>query len=241
MDDRNIEKPLAGHSRDIRMLFVVASPKLAKKAEVMFEEGRVPLIYRSYGRGTASSEMMNTLGLSDVDKSVLICTLPKLFADEMLRKLRKQLRLGLVNTGVAFTVPITGTSGKMLKLIESMEKEEDMDANVDNKGSEMKMEESTYTLIMAIVDRGYSEAVMEAARPKGATGGTVLNCRRVGGEDAMRFWGITLQPERELVIILADKSEKKNIMKSISEGCGMRSEAHGVVMSLPVDSVMGLE
>ncbi|MCD7766569.1 MAG: P-II family nitrogen regulator [Lachnospiraceae bacterium] len=94
---------------------------------------------------------------------------------------------------------------------------------------------------MAIVDRGYSETVMEAARLKGATGGTVINSRRVGTEEAMRFWGISVQPERELVLILADRSEKKSIMKAIGESCGMRSEAHGVVMSLPVDSVVGLE
>ncbi|MCD8155067.1 MAG: P-II family nitrogen regulator [Clostridiales bacterium] len=129
----------------------------------------------------------------------------------------------------------------MLKLIEQMKKEENRDSDDSAKRSEMKMEESTYALIMAIVDRGYSEAVMEAARPKGATGGTVINSRRVGTEEAMRFWGISVQPERELVLILADRSEKKNIMKAIAESCGMRQEAHGVVMSLPVDSVVGLD
>lgn len=166
---------------------------------------------------------------------------PKVFADELLKKLRKQLRLGLVNTGVAFTVPISGTNGRMLKLIEQIEKEENRDSDDSAKRSERKMEESTYALIMAIVDRDYSEVVMEAARPKGATGGTVINSRRVGTEEARRFWGISVQPERELVLILADRSEKKSIMKAIGESCGMRSEAHGVVMSLPVDSVVGLD
>lgn len=241
MDDQMMKKPAPGSKPCIHMLFVVTSPKLAQKAELMFEAGHVPLVYRSYGRGTASSEMMDTLGLSNVNKCVLICMLPKVFVDELLKKLRKQLRLGQVNTGAAFTVPISGTNGRTLKLIEQIEKEANGDRDDSVKRSEMKMEESAYALIMAIVDRGYSEADMEAARPKGATGGTVINSRRVGTEEAMHFWEISVQPERELVLILADRSEKKSIMKAIDESCGMRSEAHGVVMSLPVDSIVGLD
>ncbi len=223
------------------MLFVVTSPKLARKAELMFETGHVPLVYRSYGHGTASSEVMDMLGLSDEDKCILIAALSEIFADEMLKKLRRELRLGLVNTGVAFTVPVSAANGKMLKLIEKVneEKGQTCDHNIKRSGS--KMEEGTYELIMAIVNRGCSEAVMEAARPEGATGGTVINSRRVGSEEAMRFWGINVQPERELVLILADRSKKKDIMKAISENCGMRTEARGVVLSLPVDSVVGLE
>ncbi len=233
--------PAAKHNHHIRVLFVVTSPKLATKAEMMFEAGHVPLVYRSNVHGTASSEVMDMLGLSDESKSVLITMLPVILADEMLKKLRRELRLGLINTGVAFTVPVSAASGKMLKLIEQLEGEKDETCDQSAKRSGSKMEESTYELIMAIVNRGYSEAVMEAARPEGATGGTVINSRRVGSEEAMRFWGISVQPERELVLILIDRSKKKDIMKAIGESCGMRSEAHGVVLSMPVDSVVGLE
>lgn len=103
------------------------------------------------------------------------------------------------------------------------------------------MAECEYSLIMAIVEQGYSEAVMNAARPMGATGGTVFHCRRAGSEEAMHFWGITVQPEREIVIVLANRSEKLGIMKAIGEKCGMSSEAHGVVLSLPVDGVAGMD
>ncbi len=209
--------------------------------------------------------MMNLLGLSGTDKIIMISMLPKIFADEMLKKLRRQLRLGLVDTGVAFTIPVSGVNSRTMKLMEGMESAgntEDnrttgansvtgaaaftgavaaAEMNSITEGRKTEMTESTYSLIMAMVDRGYSESVMEAARPQGATGGTVINSRRVGSEEAMHFWGITVQPERELVMILAEKSCKKEIMRAIGEKCGMRSEAHGIVMSLPVDGVAGLE
>ena len=86
-------------------------------------------------------------------------------------------------------------------------------------------------MIMAIVNQGYSEEVMAAAKTAGATGGTVFQSRRVGSEDTIKFWGITIQPEREMVLIL---------MKSIGKSCGIQSEAQGVVFSLPVDNMIGL-
>ncbi len=75
----------------LRMLFLIATPKLVNKAANLFKEGNVPLQYLFYAQGTASSEIMDTLGLGSIDKTVLMCMIPKLFADKMLRKLRKEL------------------------------------------------------------------------------------------------------------------------------------------------------
>ena len=40
--------------------------------------------------------------------------------------------------------------------------------------------------------------------------------------------------------VLAEQDKKVDIMRRISETCGMHSEAKGVVLSLPIDEVMGL-
>ncbi len=96
-------------------------------------------------------------------------------------------------------------------------------------------------MIMAIVNQGFSEEVMAAAKKAGATGGTVFQSRRVGSEYTIQFWGITIQPEREVVLILSSKENKLEIMKNIGKSCGMQSEAHGIVFSVPVDSMIGIE
>ena len=43
-----------------------------------------------------------------------------------------------------------------------------------------------------------------------------------------------------MVLILAEHESKVGIMSAISEKCGMHSEAKGLVVSLPIDSVMGI-
>ena len=99
------------------------------------------------------------------------------------------------------------------------------------------MQENDYQIIVALVNQGYSEEVMAAARPAGAAGGTVLHSRRVGAEEALSQWGFSLQEEKEAVMILA----KLAIMQAICDNCGLQSEAQGIVLSLPVDNVVGLE
>ena len=221
-----------------RMLFLIATPKLVNKAVGMFKEGNVPTQYIFHAQGTASSEVMDMLGLDGVDKNILMTMMPKLFADEMLKKLRKQLHLGMPNTGISFTVAMSGGSGHILQLMEKMEPEEKERLAERN---ETDMTDNEYSMIMAIVNQGFSEDVMNAARPKGASGGTVFHSRRVGNEEAMKFWKISVQEEREVVIILAGKEDKLAIMQEIGKKCGMQSKAQGIVMSLPVDSVVGLD
>ena len=96
-------------------------------------------------------------------------------------------------------------------------------------------------MVIAVVNQGYSEDVMAAARPAGTGGGTVLHSRRVGSDETLTFWGISVQPEKEVVLILCRQEDKMNIMKAIAESCGMKSEAQGLVISLPVETVVGID
>lgn len=221
-----------------QMLFLIGTPKLVNKAASLFKEVRVPVQYSLNAQGTASSEIMDMLGLDGVDKRILLSMLPKFFAGEMLTKLQKKLHLGMPNTGIAFTVPMSGGSGRIIQLLETMQPEEKQTLSERN---ETEMAESRYSMIMTIVNQGFSENVMNAARPMGASGGTVFHSRRIGTEEAMKFWKISVQQEREVVIILARKEDKLPIMQAIGRECGMQSEANGIVLSLPVDGVVGLD
>ena len=98
-----------------------------------------------------------------------------------------------------------------------------------------------YQLVLAIVNRGCSEEVMEAARPAGAKGGTVISARRVGYEDVQNLLGFTLQPEKEIVAILIPREQKLPVMQAINKAAGLKTDCRGVLFSLPVDDIMGLQ
>lgn len=220
-----------------QLLMLIATPKLADKAAEMFLKSALPIQYRLGAEGTASSEIMDTLGLGSTDKGVLISTVPESFGRVMLGMLHSELRLDAVNSGIAFTISLTATSKLLLQM---MQKTAEDSTQPENGKGVNTMTGRTHTLIATIVNRGFSSEVMDAARAAGAGGGTVIHSRSIDSEEATAFWGLSAQEEKEIVLILAEVERKVAIMSAISDKCGMHSEANGIVLSLPIDSVMGL-
>lgn len=97
-----------------------------------------------------------------------------------------------------------------------------------------------FEVIFCIVDAGFSDSVMSAARECGARGGTVLNARGTAREDAEKLFNISIQPEKEIVLILASNDIKDNILHAIYKNVGLNTSAQGIAFSLPVDDVVGL-
>lgn len=219
-------------------LVLITTPKLAKKAAGMFQKSAVPVQYEWNAVGTASSEMIDVLGLGSPDKNILLSILPKTLADEMLKKLKKTLKLGTINSGIAFTLTLSGASRLVVRMLEQL----DQDACEQAEGKDrVGMSDTKYSLIAAVINQGYSENVMEAARTAGAGGGTVVPSRCIGDEQTMGFLGLSLQDEKDMVFIVAENESKLKIMQAIGEKCGMHSEAKGIVVSLPIDHVIGFE
>ena len=220
-----------------QLLMLIATPKLADKAASLFMKSALPIQYRLNGEGTASSEIMDMLGLGSTDKALLISTVPNSFGKTILKKLHTELRLDAVNSGIAFTVPLTGVSKLMLQMMDHTAAQS---GEINRRKGENSMDDSTYTLIAAIVNRGFCDDVMDAARAAGAGGGTVVHSRSIGNREASSVWGLSVQEEKEIVLILADHEKKGDIMRAIGEKCGMHSDAKGIVLSLPIDSVTGI-
>ena len=100
--------------------------------------------------------------------------------------------------------------------------------------------EYSHEMIVCIVNAGFSEAVMDAAKELGARGGTVLNARGTAGMEAERFFKIAIQPEKEMVMILVPKDLKDDILHALYKSVGLKTPGQGIAFSLPVDSVVGL-
>lgn len=101
------------------------------------------------------------------------------------------------------------------------------------------MESAKYSLIIAVTNRGYTDVVMDAAKKEGARGGTYIHARGTSNLETQKFLGINIEPEKDLILIIAEKNIKINIMKAINEQAGLAQEGKGIVFSLPVDDVIG--
>jgi nitrogen regulatory protein PII len=97
------------------------------------------------------------------------------------------------------------------------------------------MSENQFELILCIVNAGYSQNVMDAARQAGARGGTILRGRGSANPEAEEFFNITIQPDKEVVLILVSASIKDDVLKAVYKNSGLSTEGQGIAFSLPVE------
>lgn len=223
---------MSKHNVSYQLMTLITTHKLGDKAESIFKKHGLSLQYRLSAEGTASSDMMDMLGLGSVDKCVLVSVLPRTAAQDILGKLKRELRMHAVNSGIAFTIPLSGGSGLLLHLAKGAGEETD-------RKDESTMTERTHALVVAMINRGFSGDVMEAAKAAGARGGTVMHSRCIGSAEASALLGLSANEEKEIVMILTDAAQKTAIMEAVTARCGAATAAKGLVMSLPVNSVTG--
>ena len=102
------------------------------------------------------------------------------------------------------------------------------------------MNENMYEVIYAVVNHGFADLVMTASRSAGARGGTVLSARGTGSKDMEQFFGVTITPEKDIVMILVPKEIRDKVLTSINEGAGMSTKGQGIAFALPVSDTIGL-
>lgn len=103
------------------------------------------------------------------------------------------------------------------------------------------MMEKQFEVIFCIINAGFSDTVMDAARKEGASGGTVLKGRGLAGRDAQQAFKINIQPEKEVVIILVPIEIKDRVLRSINTFTGLGTEGQGIAFSMPVERAIGLK
>ena len=106
----------------------------------------------------------------------------------------------------------------------------------------MKMEEQeNFEIIIGIVNEGFSEVAMNAARDAGARGGTITHARGTGTKEMEKKYGIVITPQKEMIYILVNSKIRDEVMTAMNKAVGTDTNAQGIIFSLPVSDVSGLK
>ncbi len=97
-----------------------------------------------------------------------------------------------------------------------------------------------YEVVFCVVNSGFSETVMESARSAGARGGTILTATGTANPQSEKFFGITVKPNKEIVMILVDANIKENVLHNLYRDVGLNTAGQGIAFTLPVNDVAGL-
>ena len=217
----------------IKMTIIIIRRGYGERVIDKFKEGELGFHYVCHGMGTVNSEVLEYLGVGEADKDVIFSITHEKKVQEIMQSIRDGIDLGLPDRGIICSIDVTAASKIVDRTIRDKAVEYDGEVQAldqDNK----------YSMIVSVVNRGYTDEVMAAAKKVGARGGTVIHARGIGTEEAGKFLGVALQPEKEIVLIIARQKEKTAIMSAISEAAGIHTKAHGFLISLPVEEFTGI-
>ena len=102
------------------------------------------------------------------------------------------------------------------------------------------MSDKSYEMIFCIINSGFSETVMDAAREAGARGGTVIRARGTAGKEAEEIFQITIHPDKEVLMILVPKEIKDAVLDAVYKSAGMSTAGQGIAFSMAVNRTVGL-
>ena len=171
------------------------------------------------GRRISASGFASMLGLGGSTVDIIYIVVEGEKKDSIYSAIQKECENEKPNFGILFS---TG-AGTLLK-------------NGNEFKGEEEMSETTHELITVILNRGYADDAMAAARKAGAGGGTVINARGTAREDDEKFFGVHIVPEKEMLLIVVDKEKKDAVFEAIRTLPCLKEPGSGITFSQSADS-----
>lgn len=215
---------------ELYLVMAITDRAKGESMAAVFRDEKLPLVLTAMGQGTATGDHLSLHGLTATEKAVVSTVATAEEAKRVMKAAKRTLYIDIPGNGIMLTVPIKSVAGarSLAALTDCKE-----------KGGVPKMEFS-HELIVVILNEGYADDVMDAARAAGAGGGTVLHAKGTGRGRAESFFGVSLAEEKDMIYIVANAGEKAQIMKAIQTQAGPGTKPGAICFSLPISAVAGL-
>ncbi len=214
-----------------KLLVTIANKDKVDRIVRLYKRHNITYSCLINGIGTASSSLLSYFGLDEVKKSILLTIVPCVLETKIMYDLHNKLELYKPGNGICFSISITSASRYLSTIYK--------DLTITKEEYKM-INEKEYELIVLIVREGYASLAMDAAKRVGASGGTLINGIGLGSSEAKKFLGITIEPEKDVVLIITPREEKSKVMEEVTKDVGLSQEGRGILFSMPVDNVVGL-
>lgn len=214
-----------------KLLVFVIGRNDDKKFQKIFHKYGIIFRVGAYCKGTASKKIKVSFGLDEVEKEIIYCLIPGYLEANIFYDLKRLLKIEKPGRGIAFTVNLNASEAFLKEALE----------DIKPSREEIEMEkDKNYSLIVSIVNEGHADQVMSVARKEGASGGTLINGLGLETKEIRNLLGISISPEKDIVLIIALDEDKKQIMEAITDKVGITKDGNGIIFSLPVESVIGI-
>ena len=222
----------------VKLLVSIIDKKDDARYSEIVNDTTVAVSFSGIGHGTARSSYMSYFGFDEVEKRVVFSLFPERVERSLLANLNKGLRLFLPGRGIAFTVPLSGISNLVEgAVLAGVDKNEKQDARASSNKKEKK---TMHELVIAVINKDFTDVAIDAARDAGATGATVFHTKSANNAKFEQLIGTSLSQETDSVFFLTTTEYKSKIMEAIRDSAGLKTDGGAVIFSLPVDTMVGI-
>lgn len=221
--------------KGVRLLVSIVERGQGKELRKYYTKRGLACHFQTMGRGTASSDILDILGVGSTERDVLLSFGEENGVLHLLRQMQEEEESTPRVRGIAFGMKLTALN----TLAAAALMREGMQSMMEGANMQQEKKED-HSLILIVVNQGHTDEVMDTARAAGARGGTILRSRWVGSEGAESFYGITLQAEKEIIAIVAGTQLRKLIMEAVNKKHGMNTEAGAMICSVAIDQMQRL-
>lgn len=179
------------------------------------------------GAGTIQNKILEALDLSDVRREIVIMVAEKVCGQKALEMIGLEMHMHKPGHGVVFSMPLAGVFGIA---------HDRCRCAGDRKGVKERM----YNAIFTIVEKGRAEDVIDAATKAGARGGTIVNARGSGIHETQKLFSMNIEPEKELVLIVAKSELTQAITTTIREDMKIDEPGRGIIFVQEISDAYGL-
>ena len=227
--------------KGVKLLMSIVERGQGKELTGFYAKHGLTCHFQTVGHGTASSDLLDILGLGSSERDVVISFGENERMQQMFYTLQDDEEPSVRAKGIAFSMPLTALNTLAAAvLIRETEQKNGKGADSMQKENIQPNMEEDHSLILIVVNQGHTDEVMNTARAAGARGGTIIRSRWAGSEEAETFYGITLQAEKEIIAIVAGAERRKLIMESVNKKHGMNTQAGAMICSVAVDQMQRL-
>lgn len=98
-----------------------------------------------------------------------------------------------------------------------------------------------FKLILSTIKPDITDRIVDAAKGAGATGATIIPARGTGIREAKTFFGLSLEAQTDIILLLVEEHIVDKILDSIKESGEFHKPGTGIAFVVPVEHVVGLE
>ena len=98
-----------------------------------------------------------------------------------------------------------------------------------------------FKLILSSVKADITDKIVDAAKEAGATGATIIPARGTGIHEAKTFFGLTLEAQTDIIMLLVEEHLVSHILNTIKEAGEFHKPGTGIAFVVPIENVVGLE